>query len=575
MPDSIKCAALIRHGNALQCIDPPILLDTPSVQTLPFGLDIVLAYHIRTKHHFRRYAAGPGGLDWASQPDPFRVFGDCPRIELPLATDLSHVLYADLYHPGSIAPQALNMRSLATLLELSFGISAWKEYDGTRWALRCNPSSGNLHPTEAYVVVEACPGIDDGVHHYVSRDHLLEQRCRFTRDASGKPLLPAPGSFLIGLTSIHWREAWKYGERAFRYCQHDVGHAVAAARYAAALLGWRARVLSAWDDASIAAVLGSSRDGDFGDAEREHPDVMLLVTTTSDDASAPAPDVMARAALEGQWTGRANVLSPRHLHEWPIIEDVAQACVKQQSDEPARIASPFPHPARSGCAATAAVLIRQRRSAQALDGYTSMPAATFYRMLDMTLPRPDLPPWDAMPWQPRLHLLLFVHRVDGLAPGLYLFLREPAAEAILRAHLSSEFDWARVEGCPAHFSLFRLVAGDARVAARALSCHQDIAADGTFSLAMLAEYDSSLAEGPWTYRRLFWEAGMLGQVLYLEAEAAGMRGTGIGCYFDDGVHDLLGIQGHAVQSMYHFTIGTPLADTRLQTLPAYAHLKRE
>src|SRR5437660_12483691 len=34
-------------------------------------------------------------------------------------------------------------------------------------------------------------------------------------------------SFLVGLSSIHWREAWKYGERAFRYCQHDVGHALA------------------------------------------------------------------------------------------------------------------------------------------------------------------------------------------------------------------------------------------------------------------------------------------------------------------------------------------------------------
>ena len=35
-------------------------------------------------------------------------------------------------------------------------------------------------------------------------------------------------SCLVALTSIHWREAWKYGERAFRYCQHDLGHAIAA-----------------------------------------------------------------------------------------------------------------------------------------------------------------------------------------------------------------------------------------------------------------------------------------------------------------------------------------------------------
>ena len=90
----------------------------------------------------------------------------------------------------------------------------------------------------------------------------------------------------------------------------------------------------------------------------------------------------------------------------------------------------------------------------------------------------------------------------------------------------------------------------------------------------MAEYETSLAQGPWVYRQLFWEAGILGQILYLEAEAAGVRGTGIGCYFDDAVHDLLGIQNQSLQSMYHFTVGAALTDTRLQTLPAYAHLKR-
>jgi hypothetical protein len=107
-----------------------------------------------------------------------------------------------------------------------------------------------------------------------------------------------------------------------------------------------------------------------------------------------------------------------------------------------------------------------------------------------------------------------------------------------------------------------------------LSCHQDIAADGAFSVGMLAEYEDTLAHAPWAYRSLFWETGMIGQVLYLEAEAAGVRGTGIGCYFDDPVHELLGLRTRAFQSLYHFTVGGALEDTRLQTLPPYAHLNR-
>lgn len=35
------------------------------------------------------------------------------------------------------------------------------------------------------------------------------------------------------------------------------------------------------------------------------------------------------------------------------------------------------------------------------------------------------------------------------------------------------------------------------------------------------------------YPRLFWETGVLGQVLYLEAHAVGLSATGIGCFFDD------------------------------------------
>ena len=68
---------------------------------------------------------------------------------------------------------------------------------------------------------------------------------------------------------------------------------------------------------------------------------------------------------------------------------------------------------------------------------------------------------------------------------------------------------------------------------------------------------------------MFWEAGAIGQVLYLEAEAAGIRSTGIGCYFDDPVHDVFGLRGSRYQSMYHFTMGGPLEDSRLTTLPAY------
>jgi hypothetical protein len=119
--------------------------------------------------------------------------------------------------------------------------------------------------------------------------------------------------------------------------------------------------------------------------------------------------------------------------------------------------------------------------------------------------------------------------------------------------------------------LYLLEEGNAQRIAIQLSCTQEIAGASAFSLGMIAEFDASLERyGPWFYKRLFWEAGLIGQVLYLEAEAAGVRATGIGCFFDDPVHRVLGWYPHTTfQSLYHFTVGGPVDDHRLTTLPPY------
>ncbi len=136
--------------------------------------------------------------------------------------------------------------------------------------------------------------------------------------------------------------------------------------------------------------------------------------------------------------------------------------------------------------------------------------------------------------------------------------------------MRSEFQWQMVSSVPESIALQQLILARAERTIAKLSCQQAIAADGCFSIAMLAEFESTLAEAPWRYRELFWEAGVVGHTLYLEAEAAGLRGTGIGCFFDDPVHQLLGLKDKTLQSLYHFTLGAPLADHRITTLPPYS-----
>ena len=553
---------------------------TPEV-TGAQGLEAVLRYHERSTHHPHRFAPGPGRLDWANQPEPFRSYAGAPRVELPVASDDFSASWGDLHRPGAVAPRPLGRASLGAFFELALGLTAWKEHGGARWALRANPSSGNLHPTEGYLLVAAADGLPAGLHHYLSRDHVLEQRWAPPAPDTLARVLP-PGAFLVGLASIHWREAWKYGERAFRYCQHDVGHALGAVRYAAAVLGWSARLLDTPGDDDVSALLGLDRESDFADlapADREHPDGLVVVAPGAGIDAAVERVQLGLAELRealrgGTWSGTPNPLSPEHV-EWPAIAEVAAAAVKPRTTgvtaAPPTLSSRGTSTATGpeGSALPAVRLIRQRRSAVAMDGATGLSAATFFGLLDRLVPRPGIPPWDALPWAPRVHPVLLVHRVDGLAPGLYVLERSPDAHEPLREALRPSFAWDRPEGCPEGLRLFRLEEGDTRSFARAASCQQEIASDSAFAVAMLADLGPALEAGAWWYRRLHWEAGLLGQVLYLEAEAAGVRATGIGCFFDDVVHDTLGLADGRFRDLYHFTVGGAVEDRRLTTRPGY------
>ncbi len=559
-------------------------------------------YHDGSKHHFHRFAASLGYLDWASQPNPFRSFG-APAIPLPRGPDgvagvppvsPSGVTYDRLFQPA-VDPAPISASGIGDVLRHALGLSAWKRFRDARpstssgrrelverrWALRVNPSSGNLHPTEAYVVAGPLAGLGDtpAVYHYAPDRHALELRCRFDADAWLAACGSPSAGWLVALASIHWREAWKYGERAFRYCQHDLGHAIAAVRLAAGLAGWRASILPHWSQQAIAAMAGIDRDDDFVDAEREEPACVIAVTAGAPPSSLGDGRALADAIQRGRWSGRASQLSEDHV-EWTSIDEIARAT--EDSGRPPSREAPADRRNLGGERHAVPIveavtnwpdrgldarrLILQRRSALAFDGTSATTTGAFMTMLSRVMPG-ACPPWDALWWTACVHLVLFVHRVEGLASGLYFLVRDPDALPRIKAACGREFLWERIAGA---LPLFLLATGDCRSLARRLSCDQDIAADGFFSLGMLAELDASLREhGPSFYRHLFWESGFVGQILYLEAEAAGARATGIGCFYDDPVHDVLSLEGHAFQSLYHFTVGAPVEDNRLTTEPPY------
>ena len=600
----LHCASGICRLRSFMATEYPISSDSAEVAPTD-PVDRVIDYHIRTKHHFNRYARSLGYLDWANQPNPFRRFAGAELIPLPLLKSEEEPLspsYEMLYEQEAVPTQPVSLSALSRFFEFALALSAWKKAGESEWALRSNPSSGNLHPTEGYIVLPAIEGLDlaPGLYHYAPKEHGFELRAAFVPDHVAQLLALLPiGSFLFGLTSVHWREAWKYGERAFRYCNHDVGHAIGSARIAAATLGWTMVLLDGVSQETVAMLLGTDRKEDFGEAELEHPDCLAVVWPTEgvrcetvgvsgDRNQIPLflDKAIVKELVAGTWHGKANRLSQEHGVHWGVIDEASEVSWKRSAEQHSvalvQLHTKDASRTTSEGGSTAGQIIRRRRSAVAFDGKTSISASTFFHMMQRVMPHAERAqlerpvPWDVWPYEPSVHLLIFVHRVDGLTPGLYALVRDIKKLSFIQQSMNPELVWTIAPECPDSLPLYWLLEGDARRLAVQVSCHQDIAGDSAFSFGMVAEFEGTLrSRGAWWYPRMFWEAGLLGQVLYLEAEAAGVRGTGIGCFFDDPVHEIVGIQSLAMQSLYHFTIGGPVEDRRLQTLPPYGHLMRE
>ena len=550
-------------------------------------LETILEYHQASKHNFKAYAPGPRHLDMPIKPDPFLNYYGTQLLVLDKWSEEQieaeiFPAYEQAFSPEKLKPSELNKENISRLFFDSFAISAWKKAGGTKWPLRVNPSSGNLHPTEVYLLSGHVQGLlkSPSVCHYAPLAHALELRAEFSPEtwellSSGFP----EGTFFVGLTSIYWRVSWKYGLRAFRYANHDIGHAIAALTFAAAGLGWKTSLLADMSSEELAELLGmSGREG----PEKEEPACLLAVYPAGETCTAgKVPSTAISAFKNISWEGVPNTLSPRQV-EWLGIEKAVSASKKGETDYLEKKQELKPgiqavshltvkdYKARSDLEMPPLRrVIRGRRSAIEMDNSAYMEKETFYEILQKTLPENN-PIFNTLAFGPFTHLLLFVNRVKDLLPGLYIFLRKPAEKERFKAAIRPDFLWDKPENCPPGLEFYLLMEETFYDFAAQLSCGQRKAADACFTVCMLSEFEEPLNKfGSWIYPYLFWECGILGQLLYLEAEANGLKGCGIGCFFDEPLHEAIGLKGLEYQDLYHFVVGSPLQEIGVRTLPAY------
>lgn len=537
-------------------------------------------YHEATKHSWEKLYQNTHRLDWSNQPNPFRTYLDCPRIDLgssfeKMDTPLSKIWFIDGVKPRN---EPITLSTLSTLLYYSMAISAWKSYPGVEpWSLRVNPSSGDLHPTETHICIHKAKDIPDGVYHYFVKAHQLEQRAvgdivpALWKILGGVSLSPP---IIIGLNTIFWREAWKYQSRALRYCYLDLGHAMAAIRIAAQGLGFFVSFIARFYDDIIRQYL-------CFDKTDEYPLLFLAIDTKQPIVKAHRKEI-PKTTIDASI--RINRLSSKEVN-YPLIykghaltgEIIAgslpirsEEIPSQSSCNKSRLCNPlFPKEGKVEFYEEALMhflhtkdrhfikinevtpyteyplkwTIRHRRSAIDFDGKTMLPLKVFHFLMQF-LCSDYKADYLISGGQPLIIPYLYIHRVEGLERGLYCLDR-------------------------INKRLLLLSRGDVQYVAKELSLNQDIAGDSAFAMSCISNFDYALRTyGNRGYRYIHYEAGFMGQALYLGATATGFDATGIGAFIDDEVHTFLKTPAEQ-QVVYHFTVGKKVDDPRISTLPAY------
>lgn len=509
--------------------------------------DRMFAYHERTKHSYWSVRQGGHTLDWANQPNPFRYYMDAPVIPLPKYPTLPDILtftaLEQVQHdqkPHTAPP--ISPEVIGQILYYSMAISAWKQVRGTefRYSLRVNPSSGNLHPTETYLAVERASGLADGLYHYRVQEHALEQRRQGAAMGAIASTVQIPWlahcPLVILLTSVFWRESWKYRDRAYRYCLLDLGHAALSILCAAKAMGISGTCLGHFPDIPLAELLGI-------DPLDEGP---LMIIPFGPKMRPTDNNSIPRSTL-GPLQGEPNRLSSEKvsydlllgMHQSTLLPLDPGSCPRIPEETTSRKSGGIPLSRKLPRDLPLRQTARKRRSGLDFDPSASITLGELGVLLAHAASPVPADYHGLEEPSSLIQLYLYAHRVVGLSPGCYRYdSRYHQIELIKK--------------------------GDQRQTAVYLSLEQELAGNACVAFSMIADLErAARIFGNRGYRYVHFDAGMIGQALYLGSEALGLNATGIGAFYDDEVHRYLGLSSKEGQVIYHFAVGRAVPDERL------------
>ncbi len=193
------------------------------------GLDSpALTFHEETKHSEFSVRTSAHYLDWENRPYPFKIYRNLPLIPLPrdFPRPRKAALETIRYSPPNATSESIDLGIIAEILFFSGGLTRRMKTSAGTYYMRAAPATGALYPIEIYVVSRGIPGLGPGLYHFNPLDFALVK----LRDYDCSSELAAAGGrtelvqpLTLVLTSLAWRNAWKYEARSYRHWYWDSG----------------------------------------------------------------------------------------------------------------------------------------------------------------------------------------------------------------------------------------------------------------------------------------------------------------------------------------------------------------
>jgi len=498
-------------------------------------------YHDGTKHSHWSIRNNPYLLDWASRPQPFKIY---PKIEpFPLPRDVPQTGVAALSAisepvPSSRADSVPDLHDLARILYFSAGITKQRAHPGGEIYFRAAACTGALYEIELYVVTGDLAGLDAGVYHFNPADlslRLLRKGdfCRNLAQATAMEPAVAHAPAMIICTGTYWRNAWKYQARTYRHFGWDNGTLLANMLAVSAASGLPAEIVLGFVDGEVNRLLDLDT--------RCEVSLCLVPIGRKSESSLPALREALVLGLETIPLSECEVEYPAMLemHDASSLEseeEVAQWRGKQQvflssapAGEEVQLERP---PEEEQPMDTIEQVILRRGSTRTFDETASITLAQLSTIFDYAtrgLPADFLKP----PGAQFNDLYLIVHSVQGLKPGAYFFRREQNTLELLKA-------------------------GEFRAEAHHLGLEQELPADACVDIFFLADLKRLLEQyGNRGYRAVQLEAGAIGGRIYLAAYAQHLGATGL-TFFDDDVINFFSPHARDKSAIFLLAIGKPL-----------------